>query len=294
MYFFLFYYYKISNIVQKNIYTDILLGLTVAAVNLFLYPSFSNNYETYYLCFMRILTFLYTVWATFWFVFLFILLFPFFLLFLQKPEWKPKAHFLNRLWGRILFPIIGIRIKVEYESKLDLGKTYVFCSNHFSYLDIAVMGVIIKNYFAFVGKASLRGVPLFGYMFAKLHIQVDRTDKNSRVTSMTRSIKALQNGRSVMIFPEGGIWSKEFPKMSLPLKDGGFAMAIQQQISIVPISLLNNYKIMPDGHFAIYPQTIKAIVHQPIETTGMTSDDIKVLKTKFYEVVQGALDGYSK
>jgi 1-acyl-sn-glycerol-3-phosphate acyltransferase len=127
-------------------------------------------------------------------------------------------------------------------------------------------------------------------MFAKLHIQVDRNDKNSRVTSMNRSLKALQSGRSVMIFPEGGIWSKNIPKMSLPLKDGGFAMAIKQQIPIVPITLLNNYKIIHDNDFAVYPRTIRAIVHQPIETLGMTNANIEELKMKFYEIVQGALD----
>ncbi len=241
---------------------------------------------------MRILIFFYTLWATFWFVFLFIILFPFFWFFLQKTEWKPIAHRLNRFWGKLFFPIAGIPIKIQYDFEPDVNKTYVFCANHFSYLDIASMGMIIKNYFAFVGKASLKGVPLFGYMFAKLHIQVDRGDKNSRATSMTRSIKALKSGRSIMIFPEGGIWSKEMPKMSLPLKDGGFAMAIQQQLPIVPISLLNNYKIMPDGHFAVYPQTIRAIVHQPIETIGMTNADVEDLKTRFYNVVQGALDNY--
>jgi 1-acyl-sn-glycerol-3-phosphate acyltransferase len=239
---------------------------------------------------MRILTFFYTLWATFWFVFLFLLLFPLFWLFLQKPEWKPKAHYLNRLWGKVFFPIIGIGFDIKYEFEPDVNKTYVFCANHFSYVDIAVMGVIIKNYFAFVGKSSIKGVPLFGYMFAKLHIQVDRSDKNSRVTSLTRSIKALQSGRSVMIFPEGGIWSKDFQKMSLPLKDGGFSMAIQQQIPIVPITLLNNHKVMQDGKFALYRQTIKAIVHKPIDTKGLTQDDVENLKSMFYGIVQEALD----
>jgi 1-acyl-sn-glycerol-3-phosphate acyltransferase len=241
---------------------------------------------------MRILNFFYTLWAAFWFVFLFMLLFPFFWLFLQKTEWKSKAHYLNRLWGKMFFPIAGIPIKVQYDFEPDVNKTYVFCANHFSYVDIAAMGMIIKNYFAFVGKASIKGVPLFGYMFTKLHIQVDRNDKNSRVTSMNRSLKALQGGRSVMIFPEGGIWSKNLPKMSLPLKDGGFAMAIKEQIPIVPISLLNNYKIIHDDKFAVYPQTIRAIVHKPIETVGMTNHNIEELKAKFYEIVQGALDSH--
>ena len=241
---------------------------------------------------MRILIILYTIWTLFCFVLLFLLLFPFFWLFLQKESWKPKAHYLNRVWAKILFFLIGISVKVKYEFTPDHNKAYVFCANHFSYFDIAVMGLIIRNYFAFVGKASLKNVPLFGYLFRKLHIMVDRSDPNSRTKSLSRSIKALQSGRSIMIFPEGGIKSKNVPQMYLPLKDGAFVMAIQQQISLVPITFLNNYKIQHDDELLIYPQSVRAIIHQPIDTTGMTQTDVESLKSKFLEVVQGALDNY--
>jgi len=242
---------------------------------------------------MRIFTTLYTIWAIFWLIILFLLLFPFFWLFLQKESWKPKAHYLNRLWAKMLFCIIGIPVKVQYESQLDKHKAYVFCANHFSYLDIAVMGLIIKNYFAFVGKASLKNVPLFGYLFRKLHIMVDRNDTKSRAKSLGRSIKALQSGRSIMIFPEGGIKSTRFPKMHLPLKDGAFVMAIQQQVPLVPISFLNNYKIMHDDKIAIYPQSLRVIVHQPIETNGMTQGDVESLKKTFNDIVQNTVDAYA-
>jgi 1-acyl-sn-glycerol-3-phosphate acyltransferase len=241
---------------------------------------------------MRILILLYTLWATFWFVFLFLLLFPLFWIFLQKNEWKPYAHYLNRFWGKLYFPIIGMPIKVKYEFEPNPQKAYVFCANHFSYMDIASMGMVIKNYYAFVGKASIKNVPLFGYMFSKLHIQVDRNDKNSRASSMTRSVRALQSGRSIMIFPEGGIVSKHFPQMHLPLKDGAFVMAIQQQVPLVPITFLNNYKIMHDDKYAVYPQTLRVIVHKPIETKGMTQADVETLKNMFYDTVQGALNQY--
>ncbi|MEA5425723.1 lysophospholipid acyltransferase family protein [Arcicella lustrica] len=240
--------------------------------------------------FMRILRFLYTAWAIFWFVSLFLILFPFFWLFLQKETWKPKAHYLNRLWGKLYFPIIGMPINIKYEAEIDVNKTYVFCANHFSYLDIAVMGLVIKNYYAFVGKAGLKKVPLFGYMFRKLHIQVDRNDKHSRSVSLTRSLKALKNGRSIIIFPEGGIKAKHPPKLHLPLKDGGFVMAINQQIPIVPITFLNNFQILEDGEYLLKPKAVKVIVHKPIETKGMTSNDVEALKEKFKEVVQGTLD----
>ena len=241
---------------------------------------------------MRTLIIIYTVWAIFCFVFLFLILFPFFWIFLQKESWKPQAHYLNRVWAKILFFLIGIPVKVQYEFIPDRKKAYVFCANHFSYLDIAVMGLIIRNYFAFVGKASLKNVPLFGYLFSKLHIMVDRSDPNSRTKSLSRSIKALQSGRSIMIFPEGGIKSVNIPQMHLPLKDGAFVMAIQQQIPLVPISFLNNYKIQHDDKLLIYPQAVRAIIHEPIETIGMTQVDVESLKSRFLEVVQNSVNSY--
>ena len=239
---------------------------------------------------MRIFTILYSIWAIFCFVLLFLVLFPFFWIFLQKESWKPNAHYLNRVWAKILFFLIGIPVKVQYEFEPDRNKSYVFCANHFSYFDIAVMGLIIRNYFAFVGKASLKNMPLFGYLFRKLHIMVDRSDPNSRAKSLSRSIKALQSGRSIMIFPEGGIKSKNIPQMHLPLKDGAFVMAIQQQVPLVPISFLNNYKIQHDDELLIYPQAINAIIHKPIDTTGMTQEDVEGLKNRFFEIVQRAID----
>ena len=93
------------------------------------------------------------------------------------------------------------------------------------------------NYFAFVGKHGVRKVPLFGYMFAKLHIQVDRDKGHSRAYSLNKSIKTLASGRSVMVFPEGGILTKNPPHVHLPLQKGALIMAIQQQVPLVPVTL---------------------------------------------------------
>ena len=150
-----------------------------------------------------------------------------------------------------------------------------------------------SDLFAFVGKASLKNVPLFGYLFSKLHIMVDRSDPNSRAKSLGRSIKALQSGRSIMIFPEGGIKSKNIPQMYTPLKDGAFVMAIQQQVPLVPISFLNNYKIQHDDELLIHRQAVRAIIHEPIDTAGMTQEDVESLKNRFLEVVQKSINNYA-
>ncbi|WP_340233174.1 lysophospholipid acyltransferase family protein [Emticicia soli] len=240
--------------------------------------------------FFKLLSWLYTGWCLFWFLLIFILLYPIVFISLQKEEWKIVVHYCNRIWGRIFFFMAGMPLTITYEAKLDPKKAYVFCANHFSYLDIALMGTVIKNYFAFLGKSSVKNVPLFGYMFAKAHIQVDRSDKGSRTKALTRSIKALKSGRSIMIFPEGGIFSTNFPQMVQPFKDGAFSMAVENQVPIVPISLVDNYKVMPEIRMVWHP--IRVIFHAPIETKGKTKKDIEDLKRQVYEVIQPTLDKY--
>jgi 1-acyl-sn-glycerol-3-phosphate acyltransferase len=245
---------------------------------------------------MRILSFLYTSWAVVCFVVLYLLIFPIQYICLQREDWKPFAHKLNRWFVKAFFPAIGMPVEVQYDYVPATRGTYIFAANHFSYLDVPVMGVILDNYFAFVGKSSVKHIPALGYMFAKLHIQVDRADVSSRTKSIKKSLITLQQGRSIVIYPEGGIRATNPPQMALPLKDGAFAMAIQQQVPLVPISLLNVYKRLPDNGKTpqLHAGKIKAIVHKPISTIGMTSADIPALKEQFYNLVQDTLNSSVK
>ncbi|AUD02282.1 lysophospholipid acyltransferase family protein [Spirosoma pollinicola] len=232
---------------------------------------------------------LYTIWCATYLVALYIVLFPIQFVFLQRNAWKPLAHKINRVWGKLFFIGVGIPVRVEYRFQPDPKQVYVFCANHFSYLDIAAMGVIVNNYYAFVGKSDVKHIPLLGYMFAKLHVQVDRKQPNSRAYSLAKSIRTLASGRSIMIFPEGGIHTPEPPQM-VPFKDGAFTMAIQQQVPIVPITLLTNYHILPDrSPIRFYWHPLRAVIHPPIETACMTQEDVKPLKEETYKIINKEL-----
>lgn len=235
---------------------------------------------------------IYNGWCLFWFVFIFLLLYPFTYIFLQNKRWHRYVHTINRIWAFLYFPIIGKPLKISYEFEPDNSKTYVFVANHFSYLDVAVGMGVVKNYFAYVGKSSVSKVPMFGYMFKKHHIMVDRERKESRSRSLVRGLKTLQEGRSIFIMPEGGIVSKHIPKMHQPFKEGAFLMAIENQVPIVPITFLNLYNIMPENRLLWGVPRI--IIHQPIETIGKTKENIEELKQAVYEVIQGAIDAYQK
>jgi 1-acyl-sn-glycerol-3-phosphate acyltransferase len=233
---------------------------------------------------------LYTVWCAFWFGFWYILLFPLTWVGLQRREWHPFVHRINWLCSRILLFFMGIKIEVEYRYRPNPNQTYVFCANHFSYLDIIVMGLILENYFAFVGKEEVRKIPLFGYMFAKMHIYVKREESNSRVSSLNKSLKTLLSGRSIVIFPEGGIKAQIPPQMHHPFQNGAFQLAIRQQLPIVPITLLSNYEIMPDSQpVRLYRLPVRAIVHEPIYTNGLDQQHTNAVREQCFAVIQEAL-----
>lgn len=240
---------------------------------------------------------LYTLWAGFCFIFLFLLLFPFVFICLQREDWKRGAHWCNWLWAQLFFAAIGMPIEIRYEEKPNPKQAYVFAPNHFSYLDIAVMMMVVRNYFAYMGKSDVKNVPLFGYMFAKLHIQVDRSTANSRAKALQRSLRALSNGRSIVIFPEGGIKTHYPPQLHHTFKDGAFRMAIQQKVPLVPITLLNNYKRLPDnGKPRLRPGIIKIIVHKAIDTQdiALNEENVELLKDRVYRIINSTLIDYTQ
>lgn len=235
---------------------------------------------------------LYSIWCYFWFLGLFLLLFPFFFLFLQRSAWHPAAHYLNRLWGHLFFPLCSLPVKTELRASLDRRQAYVFCANHTSYLDIAVMGVVIHHFYAFIGKEALAKVPLFGYMFTRLHIPVNRENRANGYEVVQRAINLLRTGRSIVIFPEGGIKSKKPPSMT-SFKDGAFRMAIEAQVPVVPITFPYNWMILPDNGKLLFSwHTIKAIVHEPISTKGLTIEDLESLKKRTFEIIDNELHNH--
>ncbi len=236
---------------------------------------------------MKILRALYTGYGVVVFATLFFLLFPFFLIPIFIPSQFNLIGILNRWWARLLFTFIAIPFKVEYRSRPDPKKQYIFCSNHFSYLDIPTLGLTPHNTI-FVGKTGIENIPVFGYMYGKLHITVDRTKLKSRYTSLKRSLQAIDEGKNLVIYPEGGIITEKEPVMA-KFKDGAFRIAIEKQIAIVPVTIPYNWIILPPDEFLLRWHPLKVIFHEPIETHGMTMKDIDMLKQKLFTIIDDEL-----
>ena len=195
---------------------------------------------------------IYSTYALFIFGVIFILLFPIFLIVVQHKKLHRIGLFLNRIWARLFFFLIVIPVKQELRFKPAHNRRYIFCPNHSSYLDIPIMG-LIPHPFVFVGKSSIEKVPLFGYMYRKLHITVDRESLKSKYNTYVRAANAIDENNSLVIFPEGGILSMQPPKLAR-FKDGAFRVAIDKQIPIIPVTIPYNWIVLPDDDsFLLYP-----------------------------------------
>lgn len=237
---------------------------------------------------MNVLRGIYSFYSLIIFTLLFLLFFPFFLVPIYFPSRFKWVGILNRWWARFYFSLLGMPWRVEYRQKLDPEKTYIFCPNHFSYFDIAIMGLNRHNTI-FVGKSAMEKVPMFGFMYRNLHITVDREKLLSRYNTFTRSLEALDQGKSLVIFPEGGMVTHRPPHMGR-FKDGAFRAAIEKQVEIVPVTIPYNWIILPDTKYLLLRwKPLKLIFHEPVDPASYSLKETDVLKDKIYSIIDTEL-----
>ena len=231
---------------------------------------------------------LYSVYSLSIFALIFLLMLPVFALLIYFNKRHSLVYVLHRVWARLFYAFSFIPIKRVYSKKLDFSKQYIYCSNHFSYLDIPAIG-INRIRPIFVGKSSLGNIPLFGYMYRNIHITLDRDKLKSRYNALEKCGQELDRGRNLVIFPEGGIMSKNPPKMAR-FKEGAFRLAIEKKIPIVPITIPYNWILLPeDGKLLLHRHKNMIIFHDPIETKNVEIKDIERLKSKVFDTISNEL-----
>ncbi len=173
-----------------------------------------------------------------------------------------------------------------FQFKIDPKQQYILCANHFSYLDIPILGLFPLP-FKFVGKSSLARIPIFGYMYRTLHITVNRSSYKSRAKSLTKAKDAIEKGFNLGFFPEGGIRSRQYPNM-VDFKDGAFKLSMEYNLPIIPVSLPDDYLILADDDLLnIRRKKCRIVYHEPIWPKD--DGDIKQLKDDVFRVIQTAL-----
>ena len=215
------------------------------------------------------------------------LVFPFFLIPIAFPSKYKLVGVFSRWVSKLAFIGWFIPVRKEFRARLDPGAQYIFCANHFSYVDIPAMALMPHNTI-FVGKQSMESIPLFGYMYKRLHITVDRSRLASKYSTYVRSIEAIEQGKSLIIFPEGGIVSKNFPEMA-PFKAGPFRLAVEKQVPIVPVTLPYNWLLVEENPLRMTWRPIELIFHEPVFPQGNSPEAVQIMQRQVFDIINTEL-----
>lgn len=193
-----------------------------------------------------------------------------------------------RVWARCLLGASGVRVHVEGLAHLDPSASYVFASNHLSYMDTPAALANIPLQFRFLAKRGLFQIPLLGTHLSQAgHIPVPRDDPRASVKTLQAAAEVLRQRRiSMLIFPEGG----RSPDGELqPFKEGAAYIAIRAGVPIVPMALHGTRGVLPFGSATPRAGAVTLRILEPIETAGLTVKDRHALTERVRKSVEAAL-----
>jgi 1-acyl-sn-glycerol-3-phosphate acyltransferase len=194
---------------------------------------------------------------------------------------------LSRFCIRMTGWIFGIRVVVEGKGKIDPKKTYVFLSNHQGNFDGPVLLHVIGRDLRALIKREMMRLPVLSLVFKRIqYIPIERLNPKQAHSGIELGAKLLLEGKSFFAFPEG---TRSRDGQLGAFKKGVFIMAIKAQIPIVPITILNSRDIQPPGKYGIRPGCIRLVIHDPIETEGMTVEERNLLIQRTREAITSAL-----
>ena len=222
------------------------------------------------------------------------LFYPFFWILLMNEKNFQRVFRLKVLVSQIILILDFIYIRRLTAPKLK--GPYVICCNHTSYLDIILMYRILPHTkFLFMGKSELLRWPILSIFFRKIDIAVNREKRHSAMKSIIRARQELNKGWSIVIFPEGKI-PLDAPKLD-HFESGPFKLAIDSQVPILPITILDNWKLFHTDPVLTgwaRPGFARVIIHDEIVTKGMTKKESVNLGHKTFEVINKSLLQYNK
>jgi 1-acyl-sn-glycerol-3-phosphate acyltransferase len=198
------------------------------------------------------------------------------------------AYFFLKLWGHGFGLTSFIRFRAVGRERIRPGQPYIYVANHNSYLDSPAFVTAIPGQCRPLGKAEMRKIPVFGWLYPYVVVVVDRSSVASRIRSMNALKDKLKQGISVFIFPEGSMNTTDQPL--LPFYDGAFRLAVESQTPIMPMVILNSRRLLPRTKFELRPGTITTVFLEPVPVTGLTLRDIPELKEKVYQRMKDAYE----
>jgi len=228
------------------------------------------------------------VWFLGWVILTLIPIFPVLIIVTSSEKLYPTFFKIARAWANTILFVMGFKIVLYEDQILEKEKSFMFCPNHTSMIDIMVMLSVTKNPFVFVGKKELTKIPIFGYFYKRTCILVDRGNAKSRKAVFDEARRRMSNGLDICIFPEGLVPDDESVILS-EFKSGAFRLAIEHQIPIVPMTFYDCKKRLSYTFFSGSPGKLRVKVHHPILTEGLNLEDNTTVKKQAFDTIYNEL-----
>ncbi|MDR2179558.1 MAG: 1-acyl-sn-glycerol-3-phosphate acyltransferase [Synergistaceae bacterium] len=166
-----------------------------------------------------------------------------------------------RMFFKILLTLYN-RLSVKWMERLPKDKNMIVASNHCSNLDPLVVGVAFPRRLRYFAKEELFRPFLFGKIIRILGaVPVSRADSSTAAAALKGLLRFLEEGRDVLIFPEG---ARSSDGKLQPLEGGVGLIASHSKVAILPVFIKGSYDAMPPGAFMVKPRKITVIFGKSI------------------------------
>lgn len=198
------------------------------------------------------------------------------------------VHSIARIWGQSILLISRVHVRVIGLSNIQPDKSYIYMANHQSNFDIPVLLGCLPVQFRWLAKAELFRIPVFGRaMLGAGYIKINRFNQKSAFKSISTAARRLKDGVSVMIFPEG---TRSRDGSIQKFKKGGFVMAIESGVPIIPVILKGTWSIMAKSSLRINRGDVEMEIAEPINTTGYSMETKEELMDRVRDVIRQKFD----
>lgn len=209
----------------------------------------------------------------------------------KEPRRTEIFRRISIVWMRTFFFLTGCSIRIRGKENFEPGKNYIVTCNHNSFMDIPVSTPFIPGPNKTIAKAEMAKIPLFGLIYKRGSILVDRKDKKSRQDSFRKMKNVLEAGMHMCIYPEG-----TRNKTEEPLKEfhsGAFRLAVETGISIIPTLIFNTKKILP-ANKGFYFHPGKMEIHFLAPVIVGENENYETLKEKVFGIMTSYYNDYTK
>ena len=193
------------------------------------------------------------------------------MIFLQLINRRMWLYPLCKWGAKTWLNACGAKVTVSGLENVDPNRSYVFASNHRSYLDTATLFFYAGSKMGLVAKKELLKVPIFGQGMSFVNIiAIDRSNPERAMESMRKAKQVMDEGYSFGVFVEG---TRAMPGELLPFKKGAFHLAFQTESPIIPVAIKNTDSMMGKRTGVAYGGEIEMILLPPIETAGLDAEN---------------------